>query len=513
MSWIYTKPYWNASINDITASLNTVYSSSKTEALLDEKVDKIDWIENNFLSIWLNWEIKDSWKKSNDFSNSWHTHSATSMQIDTTNFWWLLDNTITDVQKLADFLDDNIDENWWHNIQDEWISLTKRDNLNFKWNWVTVTDNSITNSTDVNINIDKTLVWLWNVDNTSDVNKPISTATQTALNNKVDKVTWKSLINDTDITKLAWIEAWAEVNNISDTNATDLTDWWDTTLHTHDWRYYTETETNSLLSGKQNTLTAWTNITIVWDTISSTWWATTLDELTDVTITTPANWQALTYNWTIWVNTTPAGWWDMLKSENLSWLTNYATARENLGLEIWVDILAQRTFWDIVDSDIADFAPALTYDENYVTDAEKIVIWNTSWTNSWDNATNSQYSWLATSKQDTLVSWTNIKSINWQSLLWAWDIEITSWWLTYSAINSSQAITNWNYYWVTCTGDIILTLADWTSSGQNLSIKKLDNTAYTITITGNIEWETSIIMDTQYESLDLFWNWNYYLIK
>ena len=104
-----------------------------------------------------------------------------------------------------------------------------------------------------------------------------------------------------------------------------------------------------------------------------------------------------------------------------------------------------------------------------------------------------------------------IKFWDWtiQTTAWLWD----TWWLTYSAINSSQAITNWNYYWVTCTGDITLTLADWTSSGQNLSIKKLDNTSYTITITGNIEWETSIVIDTQYESLDLFWNWTYYLIK
>jgi len=186
--------------------------------------------------------------------------------------------------------------------------------------------------------------------------------------------------------------------------------------------------------------------------------------------------------------------WDMLKSENLSWLANYATARTNL----WLDTTVNQT-----DST----------DKRFMTDAQKNKLDAITWTNTWDNATNSQYSWLATSKQDTLVNQTNIKSINWQSLLWAWDIEITSWWLTYSAINSSQAITNWNYYWVTCTGDIILTLADWTSSGQNLSIKKLDNTAYTITITGNIEWETSIIMDTQYESLDLFWNWTYYLIK
>lgn len=52
---------------------------------------------------------------------------------------------------------------------------------------------------------------------------------------------------DGDKTKLDGIEANAEVNNISDVNATDLTDGSDTTLHTHDGRYYTETETNALL--------------------------------------------------------------------------------------------------------------------------------------------------------------------------------------------------------------------------------------------------------------------------
>ena len=41
--------------------------------------------------------------------------------------------------------------------------------------------------------VTKTQVGLGNVDNTSDANKPISTATQTALNNKVDKVSGKGL--------------------------------------------------------------------------------------------------------------------------------------------------------------------------------------------------------------------------------------------------------------------------------------------------------------------------------
>lgn len=47
-------------------------------------------------------------------------------------------------------------------------------------------------------------------------------------------------------------------------------------------------------------------------------------------------------------------------------------------------------------------AASLGADDNYVTDAEKLVIGNTSGTNSGDNATNSQYSGLAASKQDVV---------------------------------------------------------------------------------------------------------------
>lgn len=62
----------------------------------------------------------------------------------------------------------------------------------------------------------KTVISLENVDNTSDVNKPISTATQTALDNKVDKVTGKGLSTEDYTTaeksKLAGIEAGATAN-------------------------------------------------------------------------------------------------------------------------------------------------------------------------------------------------------------------------------------------------------------------------------------------------------------
>ena len=67
---------------------------------------------------------------------------------------------------------------------------------------------------------------------------------------------------------------------------------------------------------------------------------------------------------------------------------------------------------DATTADIAD-----STNKRYVTDANLTVIGNTSGTNTGDNATNSQYSGLATSKQDTLVSGTNIKTINSTTLL------------------------------------------------------------------------------------------------
>jgi hypothetical protein len=72
--------------------------------------------------------------------------------------------------------------------------------------------------------LDKTVVGLGNVDNTSDANKPVSTATQTALDTKVDKVTGKGLSTEdyttTEKNKLAGIAAGAEVNVNADWNAT-----------------------------------------------------------------------------------------------------------------------------------------------------------------------------------------------------------------------------------------------------------------------------------------------------
>jgi hypothetical protein len=75
---------------------------------------------------------------------------------------------------------------------------------------------------------------------------------------------------------------------------------------------------------------------------------------------------------------------------------------------------------DATTADIAD-----STDKRYVTDAQLTVIGNTSGTNSGDNAVNSLYSGLAASKQDTLVSGTNIKTLEGQSLLGSGNIDLS----------------------------------------------------------------------------------------
>jgi hypothetical protein len=74
------------------------------------------------------------------------------------------------------------------------------------------------------------------------------------------------------------------------------------------------------------------------------------------------------------------------------------------------------------DATTADIASST--DKRYVTDAQLVVVGNTSGTNTGDNATNSQYSGLAASKQDALVSGTNIKTVNSTSLLGSGNIAV-----------------------------------------------------------------------------------------
>lgn len=85
--------------------------------------------------------------------------------------------------------------------------------------------------------------------------------------------------------------------------------------------------------------------------------------------------------------------------------------------------------------DIADGTGAKQF-----TAAEKTKLAGISGTNTGDNATNTQYSGLATSKQDVLVSATNIKTINGSSILGSGDLVISGG----SGITRSIVVTSGN---------------------------------------------------------------------
>jgi hypothetical protein len=187
------------------------------------------------------------------------------------------------------------------------------------------------------LSVDKTDVGLGNCDNTTDANKPISSATQTALDGKQ-----ATLVSGT---------------NIKTINSTSI-----------------------LGSGNISISSA-----VAWGGITGT-----LSSQTDLQTALD------------------------LKVDENSAITGATKTKITYDAKGLVTAGADATTADIADST----------NKRYVTDAQLTIVGNTSGTNTGDNATNSQYSGLAASKQDTLVSATNIKTINSTTLLGSGNIAV-----------------------------------------------------------------------------------------
>ena len=113
---------------------------------------------------------------------------------------------------------------------------------------------------------------------------------------------------------------------------------------------------------------------------------------------------------------------------------------------------------DATTADIAD-----STNKRYVTDAQLVVVGNTSGTNTGDNAVNSLYSGLATSKQDTLVSGTNIKTVNSASLLGSGDVAVQATLVSgtnIKTINSTSLLGSGNISVAPATGIDATAIAD-----------------------------------------------------
>lgn len=252
-----------------------------------------------------------------------------------------------------------------------------------------------------------------------------------------------------------------------------------------------------------------------------------LADITDVTATVTE------LNYVDWVTSAIQTQLDWKVDEN--WAITWATKTK-----ITYDAKWLVTSWaDATTADIADSS-----NKRYVTDAQQTVIGNTSWTNTGDNAVNTLYSWLVTNAthtgemngswaltaDPTLVSNKTLKSslAGTEEVLIndAWTLKKTTaqdiadlggggWSQPYTALSSDTTITQGNVYWVTAsTVDITLTLTDGTSAWQTLTVKKLDSTDYSVFINNtNIDWETSIELTIEDESVDLYRTGTTFIIK
>lgn len=204
----------------------------------------------------------------------------------------------------------------------------------------------------INIQVSKSTVWLWNVDNTSDLNKPISTATQTALDDKQDTLTpwtWISIDSNNEISSdcLPWTtKYWASIDMSINTTTYVIT----TQLKDQDW--------NNLGTAK--------------------------------TIDLP------------------------LESVVVSGSYNSQTKKVVLTLQDWSTI--EFSVADLVSGLQTEITSTNKLDADLVDDSEsshKFV--SASDKSTWNN------------KQDKLVSGTNIKTVNGNSILWNGNLEITAW--------------------------------------------------------------------------------------
>lgn len=283
-----------------------------------------------------------------------------------------------------------------------------------------------------------------------------------------------------DETKLDWIEALAEVNNISDANATDLTDWGTTSLHNHD-DIYIRTASLWNLALLDTVDTAQIDNHAVTNTKLEQMDANTVKgrlsgngtpqdiDMADLPVST-ATQTAL--DWKIDKNTPITGATKTKITYDADWLV---------------------TGWaDATTADIADSS-----NKRYVTDTQLTVIWNTSGTNTGDQDLSS---YATKTWSETLSSKTLTKPIiNW-SVQWATsDTDWATITLDLSASNVHRVTIAWNR---------TIALSNVTTN-QRFTLRVQQDATWSRTLTWfttiKRAWGSTPTLTTTANKADLFW--------
>ena len=139
---------------------------------------------------------------------------------------------------------------------------------------------------------------------------------------------------------------------------------------------------------------------------------------------------------------------------------------------------------------------------------------------SWYATTSDLTTWLAT-KQDELVSSTNIKTINGSSVLWSWDLIVT-WWAAYSA-GTWIDITSWTISntWVTSVNGQTwaVTISWWWQETYDAIVDSLWYWDYTSVKAALDAWKCRLfVKNWTYNHVDEYWDasssslWDVYIV-
>ncbi len=106
---------WWRVINDAQSSNWTTYSSEKINAIISQMSKVVSWIDGEILIKDKDWNIVNSWLTLNELALALHNHDADDIVLSNVNFWWFLNLWITNLQELADYIDDYFTE-----LQEQW---------------------------------------------------------------------------------------------------------------------------------------------------------------------------------------------------------------------------------------------------------------------------------------------------------------------------------------------------------------------------------------------------------